>query len=47
MPFVEIGHGAKAAGTILGSIDLGRLTNRESAAALLPNDPMHTGAFCS
>ncbi|MGI6644083.1 MAG: magnesium chelatase [Bacillota bacterium] len=36
MPFVEIGHGAKL-GTILGSIDLGRLTNRENpAAALLP-----------
>ena len=36
MPFVEIGHGAKL-GTILGSIDLGRLTNENCPqAALLP-----------
>lgn len=36
MPFVEIGHGAKL-GTILGSIDLGRLTGPgKPEAALLP-----------
>lgn len=36
MPFVEIGHGAKL-GTILGSIDLARLTDPEKPqAALLP-----------
>ena len=36
MPFVEIGHGAKL-GTILGSIDLARLTNpSRPEAALLP-----------
>ncbi len=36
MPFVEIGHGAKL-GTILGSIDLGRLTGHtRPEAALLP-----------
>jgi magnesium chelatase subunit I len=36
MPFVEIGHGAKL-GTILGSIDLSRLTNpSRPEAALLP-----------
>lgn len=36
MPFVEIGHGAKL-GTILGSIDLARLTDpRRPEAALLP-----------
>lgn len=36
MPFVEIGHGAKL-GTVLGSIDLARLTDRSRPeAALLP-----------
>ncbi len=36
MPFVEIGHGAKL-GTVLGSIDLSRLTDRaHPAAAILP-----------
>ncbi len=36
MPFVEIGHGAKL-GTILGSIDLARLTDPSNpSAALLP-----------
>lgn len=36
MPFVEIGHGAKL-GTVLGSIDLARLTDRaRPEAALLP-----------
>lgn len=36
MPFIEVGHGAKL-GTVLGSIDLGRLTGkRDSEAALLP-----------
>jgi magnesium chelatase subunit I len=36
MPFVEIGHGAKL-GTILGSIDLGKLTDsRQPQASLLP-----------
>ncbi|MEX0975214.1 MAG: magnesium chelatase [Bacillota bacterium] len=36
MPFVEIGHGAKL-GTVLGSIDLGRLTGKSRPeAALLP-----------
>lgn len=36
MPFVEIGHGAKL-GTVLGSIDLSRLTDRSRPeAALLP-----------
>ncbi len=45
MPFVEIGHGAKL-GTILGSIDLERLTDpKNPAAALLPGSiPMaHRG----
>lgn len=36
MPFVEVGHGAKL-GTILGSIDLGRLTEKSGPeASLLP-----------
>ncbi len=36
MPFIEIGHGAKL-GTILGSIDLGRLTGKAGTeAALMP-----------
>lgn len=36
MPFIEVGHGAKL-GTILGSIDLSRLTDpRSPEAALLP-----------
>ncbi|MGI6628090.1 MAG: magnesium chelatase [Bacillota bacterium] len=36
MPFVEIGHGAKL-GTILGSVDLAKLTDpKNSQAALLP-----------
>ena len=36
MPFIEIGHGAKL-GTILGSVDLARLTDpRGPKAALLP-----------
>jgi len=45
MPFIEIGHGAKL-GTILGSIDLRRLTDPEKPeAALLPGSiPMaHRG----
>lgn len=45
MPFVEVGHGAKL-GTILGSIDLGRLTGKSGPeAALLPGSiPMaHRG----
>jgi len=36
MPFIEIGHGAKL-GTILGSVDLAKITDpREPQAALLP-----------
>ena len=44
MPFVEIGHGAKL-GTVLGSIDLSRLTDRSRPeAALLPGAiPWPTG----
>ncbi|MGE5580506.1 MAG: magnesium chelatase [Bacillota bacterium] len=45
MPFVEVGHGAKL-GTILGSIDLGRLTGKSGPeASLLPGSiPMaHRG----
>ena len=34
MPFIEIGHGAKL-GTILGSIDLGRLTSASKPEAVL------------